>query len=503
MNKLKEKFNLNNSFYVQTIKDNKNLIICSIVLALICTFISYPGIWYSDSYSRVGAVNVVYNCAWKVVTGHRSEIVASSWITIVPSFFMAACKLITGNIASYTCLQAFVFFLLTFIFIKELDAPYKKLQYVLFAFSPMIFCVSVYYEAGVGCVSGIIALIILLRNSEKIKYKFDKIIEFLLIVLSSFVIFGYRANAFTIIPVIIIYIFTRKYINIRKIATATAVFIGLFLVSALPMLLKINTMSSVSAGFAWEIITTIQRLEPEKQELYKDYLDEVGGEGSTQIAIQSSNENSVIGFLIGEGINMDTLSMEGSFSTILKKYLEIIIKEPATYFSMKWDFTKRTLGIDYKIACVEYDYNRWDRMEEYGFNDCIQREYFVYSYIKTNEVLGFYTCRPWFVYLISTILVTITWLQKDKKRELYVFSLLIAIFYYAAYIINTQSFELRYFYPSLYLMMILDVAIGMKLFKQIIDNIKNGKIKGHIRTSFIKIKETLKIKNKFIKEEKR
>ena len=34
-----------------------------------------------------------------------------------------------------------------------------------------------------------------------------------------------------------------------------------------------------------------------------------------------------------------------------------------------------------------------------------------------------------------------------------------SIFYYGAFLINTQSFELRYFYPSLYIMWIMDLAI--------------------------------------------
>ena len=181
--------------------------------------------------------------------------------------------------------------------------------------------------------------------------------------------------------------------------------------------------------------------------------------GGTAIAIASSNEDSVNGFLWGDGFTTGSLSETGAPKVVLRKYVELIRREPAAYISMKWDFTKKTLGLGSKIRCLGYEYNMLDGMAEYGFNDCMQRQFFVKLYNKVNEILGFYTCTPWFVYLISIILVSIKWIQKDEERKLYLFILCLAVFYYSAFIINTQSFELRYFYPSLWLMMLLDGAI--------------------------------------------
>ena len=44
---------IRNGFYCQQVVKNRNLIIVSLFLAILCVMITYPGILYTDSYSRV------------------------------------------------------------------------------------------------------------------------------------------------------------------------------------------------------------------------------------------------------------------------------------------------------------------------------------------------------------------------------------------------------------------------------------------------------------------
>ena len=143
----------------------------------------------------------------------------------------------------------------------------------------MIWCASVFYEPGIGCVSGIAALVLLLDSVQIEKSKLDRIIEALLIVLFSFVTFGYRANAFTIIPVIVVYVLILQCSRMKKLIALTSLFVGFILIPIFAKLFCIDTMSSVSAGFTWEILTVIQRFDLEKQEQYINYLDEIGEGG--------------------------------------------------------------------------------------------------------------------------------------------------------------------------------------------------------------------------------
>ena len=67
----------------------RTLFFWSAALALLCTFISYPGIWYSDSYVRVSTGHAVLNAMAKTLTGHRMPLETGNPFTLIPSFFMA------------------------------------------------------------------------------------------------------------------------------------------------------------------------------------------------------------------------------------------------------------------------------------------------------------------------------------------------------------------------------------------------------------------------------
>ncbi len=277
----------------------------------------------------------------------------------------------------------------------------------------------------------------------------------MLLILSSFVMFGYRANAFTILPVLLFYIFKLDIRKIKKIILTFALLFGFVLVPSFTYIFNIHTMSSMSAGFAWEIVSTIQDMDYKTKLKYINYLDSIGGEGSTLEAINTSTKITVNPLLTTK-INRENLSKKGNSKIILKKYIDLLLEEPAVFLNNKYFFTKRTLGINSQIAFASYVYDAYGKMKEYNFNDSKARMKFIDSYSKLNEKISFYTLRPWLVFLITLIFVSIKWWKKDKNKNLYLLLFMISIFYYGAYIINTQAFEIRYFYPSLYICIIID-----------------------------------------------
>ena len=100
-------------YYGSRIAAHGGLFLWSAALALLATFISYPGIWYSDSYVRVTTGGAVLNAVIKTLTGHRAYLNTDNAFTIVPSFFMAFSQGLTGHVGLYTFLQAFAFFAAT------------------------------------------------------------------------------------------------------------------------------------------------------------------------------------------------------------------------------------------------------------------------------------------------------------------------------------------------------------------------------------------------------
>ena len=95
----------------------------SAMLALLCTLISYPGIWYSDSYVRVTTGEAVLNAVVKMLQGHRALLETHNAFSLIPSFFIAASLGATGHVAFYTFAQAFAFFAAVFLLIRELCPP--------------------------------------------------------------------------------------------------------------------------------------------------------------------------------------------------------------------------------------------------------------------------------------------------------------------------------------------------------------------------------------------
>ncbi len=452
---------MKSSYYIEKCKKNWYLMIIGFVLAGICTAITSPGIMYADSYGRVNFTYTVIDCIKKTLTGQGNMITARSWLTITPSFFIAISRLFTGNIILYTFTQAFAFFLVSLLLVKRLNTHYAALQYILIALCPLYYAVSVYYEAGIGCVTGIVMLILLLSTADRCVTRFDIILNWILTAVASFITFGYRANAFTIIPPLFVCVFfVVKRKSIGKICLIAAIMIGLSGTMLLPAVFHIDTMSSYSTGFVWEMFTTIQNMAPGKQEQYMDFLDEIGGAGSTEEALALSSVSTVNSFLGCSRFDMITLSEEGNGSTAVRKYFELWRKEPKACLQTKWEFVKKTAGIGEPVNCWEYGYNIYDRMDELGFRDWKPREMFVNSYLGFHRHISVLR-YPWFVYLITLLMVIWTWIRRDSRRQLYFWIFAIAVFYYGAFILNTQSFELRYFYPSLYLVAIMDTAIFM------------------------------------------
>lgn len=452
---------INSSYFINQFKKHMPLIIICLIISIICTMITYPGILYSDSYRRVSGSTEILNNIKNLIKQGVCFPNSNWWITPIPSVMMAITRLFVDNIAFYTFLQAFAFFFLTCLLIKKCQFKYRYVLYILFLLNPFIFGVSVYYEAGIGCVSGIVLIILLLSNYGKVQSKFDTIIEILLLIFASFITFGYRANAFTIIPVLIAYIFIIQKNKARTISISSIV-IGFLFTLLVPKLLNITISSSKSSGFVWENLEMIKRMPISKQTKYLDYFDDILGEGVTVKAINNSNIHSVNGFLWKDNITSNIGANEND-SKILKKYINLFFKEPKYFTSIKWEFTKLNLGIGRPLAMSEYDYNRWNLMDTYKFNDTTARHKFMDSYIKFNNIFCLFTRVPIFTFALSTVLVLLEIFNKNENRKLYLFILMIAIFYYGAFLITTQSFEIRYFYPSAYLMMVIDASMMIDL----------------------------------------
>lgn len=453
------------SYFVQAFINNQGLCIAALIVAAICLLVSYPGNLYSDSYGRFGLVKKLKQITYDAIKGHPQNV--SSWLNVTPTLFMAFFYYLTGNLASYAFAQAFFFFYVTMILVKRLCKRCRFLAYILFASNPVFFCVSTYYEIAVGCAIGVAALVLLLTIDESKLKPLDKILQALLIAFSGYVTFGFRYNAFTMIPVFVVlaYFFQRSMRG--KIVAIVVLFLGLLFVAVIPKFLNIKPLSRSCDGFIWKMGTTFARMPPEKYERNKCYLDDFFGDGSTERLANglkslygSDNFNTNICYMFDiEGFSVGNMTNVG-LKKIFQKYILLFLKEPKAAINTELLFGAYVLGIPPRqIYLWEWDYDRWERGREFGLNDSKMRHRFMDAYRIVVE-RTYIPLHPWLMLLITCffVFIKLKFFRIKILDSLEAWLILLAIFYYGAFVINTQSMEFRYFYPAFYCLALADIS---------------------------------------------
>lgn len=458
------------SIYVSFFKKNRNMVLVSALVSMLLTMVAYPGIMYSDSYRRVELIDSLGLWFHAFFSGQRDLTTGCVWWTLTPIYFLFLSVKLTGSIALYTYLQSFFFFIVLFAFGNRLVSKSKAVMVFCILATPVFAGFSVYHEASVGCATAIMAMLVLIWIWNEFRIKADKIITLVLLLLLSFIIFGYRANAFTILPALlaVILIKQRKKLLGGGIMAA-GILAGFLLVSVIPKAVNINTMSSYIGGFIWEIISVIQTMDEDDQQEYVDYLDDIFGEGVTAVAVgQSTYEefhSDINSIWWGNPFDINEISQKENVRAVLKKYFGMMQEKPSTFFITKGRFMAHTMGINMPLRFVAYPYNEWDNMQDYGFNDSRQRETLV-EYINAYMEFMCVFRMPWILFAVAFILIVIwrgKYLENKKEMTMQEASFLIALFYYGAYILNTQSFEFRYFFPSWVLLFFVMISLVIEM----------------------------------------
>lgn len=437
------------SIYWKKIGETKGLMIVCLFISIFIVMIAYPGFMYTDSYARIDLAQAI---AAGQTNGYQM------WQTAIPSFFIAICLKLTGNVASYLFLQSFLYLYVSLLFIKRISYQYRWLQYLLFLLNPAFFCVGIYLEAGVGCLIGILLLLLLIFSDHIFENWIDRIVTVILLVLSSLVIFGYRANSFTIIPVIIILILIYKKSAVQKLIWTICLAAGVFLSVLVPKWSGIDTMSSVAAGFVWEIVTTIQDMEGDQWHEYIDFLDEIGGAGSTYDAVCNNDYTRIGVWLWFDRLGYKNLSEDGMTEKVIEKYVEFAKLEPKALMENKIRSVKCTMGYGRKLVADEWQYNCNGSMETFGYSDTSARKNFYELYLISLEKEKVWS-RPYILFVCSLVLLIVGELLTHKRDKMWWGSFAVAVCYYGAFWINTQSYEVRYFFPSACLLLFVDGAV--------------------------------------------
>ena len=461
---------INESKYKRWILENKGMLLISILIAIFLTILTYPGIMYSDSYARIGVTSELKTAIHAFNVGNVSMTNLASWLTITPSFFILLSEQIVGSVVLYTFVQCFLLFLSTYIMGDGLtNEGHRRWNRLCITLNPVLWAFGVYYEASVGCVTAIMGILLLVWKWDSLSSYFDKIITIVLLIFSSYVCLGYRANAFTIIPILILIVILKERKVIKSTMIICSICIGTIMALAVPKALNIDTMSSYAGSLIWEMVSTIQSMDEEKQSQYITYLDDVFGKEATATAVANNSYtgeySSINDIWWGNPFNTEDVSKSENTKKVLSKYIHLWISEPKDCLKVKWNFISHSLGINQPLRMAEYDYNRDNSMSQFGYNDCKQRLAYVDFFLAFMNFMIIFRI-PWLMFTVALVLILIWRFKCGGKKEninIYEASFGIAVFYYGAYILNTQSFEFRYYFPSWLLLFLIIFSLSADL----------------------------------------
>lgn len=447
-------------------------LLASLGLAALLTAITYPGVLYSDTYGR-------WNLAGALLHGERHP----TYLSVLPQLVMALTLKVSGGYAAFTFLQCFFYLFTSLLLVHRVCGRHTLWVAVLFLLCPITLAYSVFQEMGVGCLTGMNVLILGLLAAPAQQNKKERLPLFaLLMALAAAVCFGFRQNAFTVLPVLlgaaIVGIIqkrdTKKKDTKKKVAFVVGVLVGLLFALTVPVLLGVARVQASSVGFAWETLLATNRLPEEEKTEYTAYYDDLAGEGATQEALLAVKENdrSVNAFVWGR-LNHGVMGTPEGSRMVMERNLAMWRRHPKKMLDTKLWMAGKVLGLSGPIGNLEYDYNTWDRMLQYGMRDTALRKNFVAGFNAFMNSTGIFL-RPWLWFVLAGLVLLY---QKMSRRPLNAALLLFlcAVFYYGAFLVNTQSFEFRYFFPAFQLLGVVVAMGAVQLVEDLIKKMREDK----------------------------
>ena len=228
---------------------------------------------------------------------------------------------------------------------------------------------------------------------------------------------------------------------------------SLLMVASLPHVLKICRYDTSALGCSWEIVSILQTMkedDPAKYEEYKHYLDYIGDTG---FAVDHNSNQSIRGMYADKSFDVYGAAGIANANRLKRDYLSLAMNEPKYFLRNKWEFIQRTMGIHFRLG-NNLEWKGDPLRAAFGIVDTKQRDALrdAFNRFMTSGLLTKpYRVFAWTLFLLLTI-GTLT--RKKINLSSYWLIWWFAAFYYLGFLITTQNHEIRYFFPSLYLLLL-------------------------------------------------
>lgn len=447
------------------------ILLAALLAGGVLTFITYPGIWYSDSYQRAKtAVQLLSQ------PDHSSM---GSYLSLLPELVIDLCLEFTGSYAFYTWMQAAFFetagLVCIFWFFSGKAA---WLLSALFVGCPLFLGYAVYWETGTVTAACLMLLVVATDAAWQQLRAGGQILRLAGVGLCSFLAAGYRPNAATAIAGFAVWeaaaLWRCKAQRRWRAAGIGVLLLGVLLAFRVPQMAGMQPVSNGVVGPMWETACMLHRIGEGNG--YDTYLDDLIGAGNTKkiFAVEEEPEDSM--YLFSDTLDYWSVPWsKNSSDQFLSKYVTLIRERPGAFFHVKGEMARRTLG---ELPFKEYEYDRDGGMAEYHFSDTPQRHLFF------DCVTGFADAwrwgrTPWKVLGTALVLLGIAFFLRRPAASA-ARLLFIAVCYEGAFLLTTQSHEFRYWFPAL-LLLLVSMALSLAEILPAVRDVLRRRIRRKVR----------------------
>jgi hypothetical protein len=373
---------------------------------------------------------------------------------------MAAIYGLTHSYATYTACQSFAVLASLCWLMRTLlsghnftcignTAAWLLLSLFLLA-TPIAPVFSVILTDSSGVIAGLAMALCILHRPSSGPSRQGGILYYSALLLAFSLALGFRLNGVTTLPAFLLLIFGLRDKPLqRRVLETGCMGVAICIALALPRFMNLPKTHPEVLGWTWELVgMQADSRDPELAGM----LDTIG---NSDAAIARYNLRASNGLFYGAGAPFPAqqIAQGGTAHEITREYFDFALKHPAEFLRNKLSVASNVLGIAKPLIHPWRGVHFNDGVgADYGVVRSSSRELARDLYGTSIEALSWLTLRP--VTLIAlSIFVLLLRLGIDnptRRRLLSVF--LVAVTYYAGFLVNTQAMEFRYFAPAFFLL---------------------------------------------------
>ena len=441
---------------------------------LFCALVSIIGVLEISPF--IGIADGFYRWWMALEIVHTGAIQSDTLLSPIIPYFQAVTYYFTKSFAIYTFIQAFSFYLsvglVVWIVVRDRSISILKTRIYLWN---IISCLIILFPTvrifpllltDSALTFVLICCIFALLKNDAIP-EMNRMFRAILLFFSVALCIGIRINSIVFILLVLL---VRIMVDLKQ-KKARLLFNNIIIAGVIvgvmgPQILLPKVHNASTLGMIWEMMDMVS--ESNDEELISA-LDEFG---DVEKAMDRYGDPHLNALVWDDDPPFSAYQISGIYSKpVTNLYIKQMVYNTPLFLKTKAKFALKTMGVTSPLLSSRWSVHRVDDlMISFGAEQTPFQDYVRDIYFKTTDGIAFISLRPYMAFLIAGTMALIRQRRKQKySDELLIVG--IAFAYYSSFLINTQSFDFRYFSPSFFLVFIViacDISLGIQKIKRII-----------------------------------